>query len=108
MALIFKDNLQTFHTSGLYTLRGFVNNTWHDVYTIAGTHTGNIAVDAPHYYITVDTDLYLPGNSYLFKWVDMNGVESNETLITIPVSEDLLQQDGSYILQQDGNRIIVW
>ena len=108
MALIFKDNLQAFYTSGLYTLKGFVNNTWHDVHTIAGVHTGNIDVDAPYYYITVDTNLYLPGNSYLFKWVDLNGVESNETLITIPVSEDLLQQDGSYILQQDGSKIIVW
>lgn len=108
MALIFKDHLQTFDTSGLYTLKGFVNSTWHDVYTIAGAHTGNIDVDVPYYHITVDTNLYQPGNSYLFKWVDMNGVESNETLITIPVSEDLLQQDGSYILQQDGSRIIVW
>ena len=107
MALIFKDYLQATDTSGLYTLRGYVSHSWQDVHTIAGPQTGNIDVDAPHYYITVDTDIFLPGHSYYFKWVDMNGVESNMTVLQIPASEFLDGEDSALLLVENSDRIIL-
>ena len=107
MALIFTDHLQTTDTGGLYTLRGYVNDSWQDVHTIAGPQTGTIDVDAPQYYITVDTDIFLPGTSYYFKWVDIHGVESNMTVLQIPASEFLDGEDSALLLVENSDRIIL-
>ena len=107
MALIFTDHLQTTDTGGLYTLRGYVNDSWQDVHTIAGPQTGTIDVDAPQYYITVDTDIFLPGTSYYFKWVDIHGVESNMTVIRIPLLASLDTEDGDQLLMENAGKILV-
>lgn len=84
MALIFQDQLQVTDGSGLYTLMGFANGTWQDIHTITGATSGRIEVDNDLNTIDVDTDIFIVGQTYPFKWVDGNGVESNIVYITIP------------------------
>ena len=86
MSLIFNDILQVSNTSGLYTLMGYANGTWHDLYTISGPTDGEIKVDEKDNPISVDTSIFIPGLSYMFKWVDSHGAESNVISVTLPVS----------------------
>jgi hypothetical protein len=77
MALIFNDTLAVTDGSGLYTLYGYVNNSWQDIYTIAGVTDGVIQVNGTTNTIAVDTSVFTAGQTYEFKWIDGNGVESN-------------------------------
>ena len=82
--LYFDDRLQTTDCSGLYTLMGYVNGTWYDIHTVSGAGTGTIEVDRSVNAIEVDTTLFIPGQTYQFKWMDGNGVSSNIITLTIP------------------------
>lgn len=84
MVLIFDDLIKATDCSGLYTLTGYVNGTWQDIHTIYGPTTGSIEVDASYNTIEVDTTLFVPGETYQFRWVDGNGVSSNIIKLTIP------------------------
>ena len=84
MARIFSDTLQATDSSGLYTLMADVNGVWTDVHTISGAQSGRIEVDASINTIDVNTSVLIPGQSYDFKWVDSNGVESNVVHLVIP------------------------
>jgi hypothetical protein len=96
MIRIFNDNLRPQGCSGLYTLMGSTGGQWHDIYTISGTRSGSIEVDAGLSIIDVDTSVFIPGTSYLFKWMDSNGTESNQTSLYIPAV--LQAEDGADLL----------
>ena len=84
MRLLFSDALETLDTSGLYTLMGFVDGVWIDLHSVSGVPGGTIEVDASVNTIPVDTSKLIPGQSYDFKWVDGNGIDSNVIHLTIP------------------------
>jgi hypothetical protein len=84
MALIFQDILLAIDSTGLYTLRAFVNGSWIDIQTISGALSGSIEVDAAINTIDVDTSILIPGQTYPFMWVDSDGVQSNIIILTIP------------------------
>lgn len=84
MSLIFTDTLQTYDSTGLYTLQAFVNGEWLDLHMITGVTTGNVEVDAMVNTIDVDTTLLIPGWSYDFRWIDSIGNVSNITNLPIP------------------------
>jgi len=98
MARIFIDTLQPNDCDGIYTLQGYVSGVWTDIYTISGASSGNIEVDEYLNTISVDITTFVPGQSYLFRWIDSDGHVSNVRVIYI--NEALLAEDGSFILNE--------
>ena len=84
MALIFKDNLQTTDSTGLYTLKAQIGGQWTDVHTVAGATSGTVTVNDSHNTIEVDTSIFPVGKTFPFKWVDTLGNESNVSNVLIP------------------------
>jgi hypothetical protein len=105
MTRIFYDMLDPSYCSGTYTLMGFVNARWLDIYTLYGATDDSIEIDGVLNTIDVDTTIFIPGQSYLFKWVDSNGVDSNIRVIYIPAV--LLTEPGSDILTEDQGLILL-
>jgi hypothetical protein len=84
MPLLFNDILQASDTSGLYTLMAFVNGTWTDIHTMAGTQNGDIPVNTSINTIPVNNGLLPGGQTFQFKWMDSIGNESNIVSLEIP------------------------
>ena len=105
MARIFIDTLQPNDCDGIYTLQGYVSGVWTDIHTISGALSGSIEVDEIINTINLDTSVFVPGQSYLFKWVDTGGHESNVRVIYI--NEALLGEDGSFILNETAGLVLL-
>lgn len=84
MALIFKDDLQTRDSTGLYTLKALIGGRWTDVHSVAGAASGIVEVNDLHNTIEVDTGIFSVGKTFPFKWVDTLGNESNVSNVLIP------------------------
>ena len=81
---LFNDTLDVDGTSGTYTLQGSVNGEWHDIYTISGPASGTIVLDDSNN-VEVDTNLFVPGQTYNFRWIDSEGTVSNVKSLLIPI-----------------------
>jgi hypothetical protein len=84
MSLIFTDTLQATDSTGLYTLQALIDGTWTDIHTISGAQSGSIEVDAALHTVEVDTALLPVGQTFLFRWVDSIGNESNVSSLMVP------------------------
>jgi len=84
MALIFKDDLQTIDSTGLYTLQAFIGGQWTDLRSVAGATSGTVEVNDSQNTIEVDPAVFPVGKTFPFKWVDTLGNESNVSNVLIP------------------------
>ena len=84
MGQIFNDVLQTTLGSGNYTLQWLDAGIWTDITTITGPTTGDTNVNNSVNTIAVNNTIFIPGQSYKFRWIDGEGVISNTIQITIP------------------------
>ena len=84
MRLIFKDNLIVTNCKSPYYLQALINGEWVTVHMIEGENPETIEENKFMNTMVVNPDLFQAGETYDFKYLGSNGIESNIISILIP------------------------